>query len=206
MCPLTVDEFAEKKCSSCNEYKPIQEFYKDASRKDGHTTRCKECHNKSVRRWQTNNSEKFKEINRSWKNSHKKQRAEESKGWAQAHPEYRREIGSKWRTDHPDYGRNWRKNNKEKIRHYAQNRRARIAGNGGDLTVEEWNEILDFYGHKCLCCGRDDVKLTIDHVVPIFRGGTHTADNIQPLCGPCNSRKKDKHIDYRKEYYASPRD
>ena len=98
-------------------------------------------------------------------------------------------------------GYRWWKNNKDKRRNYAHIRRARTIDNGGNLTVEEWNAILDFYGHKCLCCGRGDVKLTIDHVIPVFHGGKHSADNVQPLCGPCNSRKKDKHIDYRKEYF-----
>ena len=196
----------EKRCSSCKEIKPFSEFYRDSRRGDGYYTKCKKCHNEAVRNWEIKNIEKVKESNKKWKKAHKKQRAEESKSWAQAHPEYRREIGIKWRAEHPDYGKNWQKKNKDKVRNYQLVRRARIAGNGGNLTVEEWNEILDFYGHKCLCCGRDDVKLTIDHVIPIFRGGTHTADNIQPLCGSCNSRKKDKHIDYRKEYYASPRD
>lgn len=204
MLPFNSNGTMKKICASCSEVKPLTEFYKDLRRKDGYYTRCKSCHSKSVKKWQMNNSEKFKEINKQWKNSHKKERAEDSKKRARAHREQRREFGRKWRSKYPDYGKNWRKNNLDKIRNYAQIRRARIIGNGGDLTVEEWNDILDFYGHKCLCCGREDVKLTIDHVIPIFLGGKHAADNIQPLCGPCNSRKKDKHIDYRKEKYHAP--
>jgi len=194
----------KKICIACLELKPITDFYKDKRAKDGYYARCKVCHGKSVKRWQTNNSEKFKELNKKWKRANKKKRAKESREWAKAHPEYRHEIGKKWRADHPNYGKRWRTNNRAKIRIYAQSRRARIAGNGGELTKEEWDAILDFYGHKCLCCEREDVKLTIDHVIPIFLGGKHSADNVQPLCGPCNSRKKDKHIDYRKEkYHAS---
>lgn len=196
----------KKICASCLELKPLTEFYKDTRRKDGYHATCKACHAKSVKKWQTNNVEKFKEANRKWKKAHKKQRAEESKKWAKAHPGHRRRAGAEWRAKHPDYGKNWRKNNRDKIRNYEETRRARIAGNGGNLTIAEWNAILDFYGHKCLCCGRDDLKLTIDHVIPIFHGGKHAAENVQPLCGPCNSRKKDKHIDYRKEYYAPSRD
>ena len=206
MAPRRKTSLVEKKCTCCKEVKPLSEFYKDSHRGDGYYTKCKVCHAKAVKNWQTINPAKFKEINREWKKAHKKQRAEESKSWAQAHPEYRREIGIKWRADHPDYGKNWQKNNRDKVRNYSLTRKARIAGNGGNLTVEEWQAILDFYGHRCLCCRRDDVKLTIDHVIPIFHGGKHTADNVQPLCGPCNSRKKDKHIDYRKEkFHASPR-
>ncbi len=75
------------------------------------------------------------------------------------------------------------------------------------MTPDEWNAVLEFYGHRCLCCGRDDVKLTIDHVLPIFLGGAHTVENVQPLCGPCNSSKGHKHIDYRKErFHATTRD
>lgn len=194
----------EKKCSTCKVTKPVSEFYKDPTRGDGFYTTCKTCHARHVKNWQIRNAEKFRNANQGWKKSHKKQRNEQNKKWAKAHPDKRRKTYSAWREKNPDYGKNWRKNNKEKIRHYAQTRRARVLGNGGELTIDEWFAILDFYGHKCLCCGRQDVKLTIDHVVPIFLGGKHSADNIQPLCGPCNSRKKDKHIDYRKEKYHAP--
>jgi hypothetical protein len=43
-------------------------------------------------------------------------------------------------------------------------------------------------GHRCLRCGTTD-KLTIDHKRPVARGGTNSADNLQTLCGPCNSSK-----------------
>jgi 5-methylcytosine-specific restriction endonuclease McrA len=207
MLPFNSNGTMKKICASCLKLKPISEFYKDARSKDGLYTRCKKCHSKSTKKWQESNAEKFKEDNMKWKNTHKKQRNEQNKKWARAHPEKRRKTFAAWRNKNPEYGKNWRKNNKEKIRHYAQNRRARVRGNGGELTVEEWNAVLDFYGYQCLCCGKGDVKLTIDHVIPIFQGGKYSVDNVQPLCGPCNSRKKDKTIDYRKEYYhASPRD
>jgi 5-methylcytosine-specific restriction endonuclease McrA len=48
-----------------------------------------------------------------------------------------------------------------------------------------------------LCCGRPDVKLTQDHVVPLARGGSNLIDNIQPLCASCNSSKGTQTIDYR---------
>jgi 5-methylcytosine-specific restriction endonuclease McrA len=34
-------------------------------------------------------------------------------------------------------------------------------------------------------------------VVPVSAGGANTIDNIQPLCGPCNSAKHTQTIDYR---------
>lgn len=51
-------------------------------------------------------------------------------------------------------------------------------------------------GHACLRCGSHR-NLTIDHVVPLSRGGTNQIDNLQTLCGGCNGMKKSKTADYR---------
>lgn len=68
-------------------------------------------------------------------------------------------------------------------------RRARQHALPATLTVSEWQAILAAHQHRCAYCGRDDVALTQDHVVPVSRGGGTTADNIVPACKPCNSRK-----------------
>ena len=68
---------------------------------------------------------------------------------------------------------------------------------GGSYTLEEWKALLNFCGNKCLCCGRGDVELHADHIIPVAKGGTSNIDNIQPLCASCNSRKGAKTIDYR---------
>lgn len=75
-------------------------------------------------------------------------------------------------------------------------RRARKAGAGGSVSAKEWRAILDKYDNKCLCCGSTE-NLTMDHVIPLAKGGSHTPGNIQPLCLSCNSRKYTKVIDYR---------
>ena len=36
-------------------------------------------------------------------------------------------------------------------------------------------------------------NLTMDHIVPSSKGGTDTDDNLQLLCGACNSKKGDRH-------------
>jgi len=57
--------------------------------------------------------------------------------------------------------------------------------------------IFDKYGNKCLKCGTKKL-LTIDHVIPISKGGTNDSDNLQPLCQRCNSEKGNKSCaDYR---------
>ena len=39
-------------------------------------------------------------------------------------------------------------------------------------------------------------NFTIDHVVPQSRGGTDHLDNLQLLCGACNSLKGDRPQEY----------
>lgn len=49
---------------------------------------------------------------------------------------------------------------------------------------------------KCLKCGSEK-RLSIDHIIPISKGGLNELDNLQCLCVRCNSKKRDKTIDYR---------
>ena len=75
-------------------------------------------------------------------------------------------------------------------------RRARVAGNGGSFTAEEWLDLCEQFGHRCACC-RGKKPLAADHIVPVSKGGTSYIWNIQPLCKSCNTRKGTKIIDYR---------
>ena len=43
-------------------------------------------------------------------------------------------------------------------------------------------------GLRCVVCGSTD-RLTIDHIVPVSKGGTNDIDNLQSMCQPCNSSK-----------------
>jgi len=94
----------------------------------------------------------------------------------------------------------WQENNparvQEKLWKHKANRRAAIKENGHcDLTAAQWREILDRYDHRCAYCGERSDKLTMDHVVPISRGGEHTASNIVPACMSCNSSKGAKNLE-----------
>jgi 5-methylcytosine-specific restriction endonuclease McrA len=46
---------------------------------------------------------------------------------------------------------------------------------------------------KCHYCGSvvGPDKLTMDHVVPLARGGKSTKNNLVAACKECNNRKKD---------------
>ncbi len=51
--------------------------------------------------------------------------------------------------------------------------------------------ILRRDGHRCQYCGRSDIPLTVDHVIPLSRGGEETWENLVCACVKCNNRKGD---------------
>ncbi len=96
------------------------------------------------------------------------------------------------------HSRNYYKANKAKIRAKKHRRRALVASASGSYTAKEWIALCRKYGNKCLACGSSEI--TVDHVVPLSKGGTNCIDNLQPLCSSCNSSKGTKSTDYRQQY------
>lgn len=70
----------------------------------------------------------------------------------------------------------------------------------GLVEYSEWIEICEEFGDMCLCCGKskEEAKITMDHIIPLSKGGANTANNLQPLCLSCNAKKGNKTIDYRR--------
>lgn len=65
--------------------------------------------------------------------------------------------------------------------------------NAGKLDLVAWKIKLEELNHKCQICGTME-RITIDHIIPLTKGGTNYIDNLQPLCLSCNSSKGNKII------------
>jgi len=139
--------------------------------------------------------------------THRDAEVDRSKRYAAANPEVRKRIslgrdpakGAAYYAANKERAaassHEWYLVNKTTVVQRARLRRAEY--DRGDFTQAEWNDMVLAARGRCLDCGRDDLALTVDHVIPLVKGGIHTANNIQPLCGPCNKRKFTKVTDFR---------
>jgi hypothetical protein len=48
---------------------------------------------------------------------------------------------------------------------------------------------------RCVYCGRSDLPLTLDHVIPRAKGGLSVPDNLVAACEPCNQSKGSSGVD-----------
>jgi len=132
----------------------------------------------SSRHWQGKNIEKARSYRQRWLRENPEKARKASRVWRESNPDRYRETAKKWRVEHQDY---WRK-------------RVGTVGLTSEFKAEDWNLIQTVFGHRCAYCLRGDLPLTMDHVLPISRGGRHTPENVVPACKSCNSRKKDRPI------------
>lgn len=180
----------------------------------------KEVLNERSRERYRNNPDKYKEIKRKsyyknhdsvlkYQENYRKENAEKikdrQKNYYRKNKEdvlrYHKEFRKKYPERHKEHVRRWNEKNPEKRKIYTMNRIARLKHSEGSFTSEEWEKLKDNCNYSCLCCGKKEpeIKLSIDHVIPISKGGGNNISNIQPLCLPCNQTKGVKTTDYRKE-------
>ena len=88
---------------------------------------------------------------------------------------------------------NFAKRNPDTAAAHARKRRAAKMSARGSHTKSEIYEIIDIQGWRCANpnCLADlsEHGYDVDHVWPLSRGGSNSAENLQCLCKSCNSSK-----------------
>jgi 5-methylcytosine-specific restriction endonuclease McrA len=157
-------QYKVKACLKCGkEYQPMSSRQKY----------CVDCGNISERELNRLSVARYRKANR--------KKAGEAVGkWAKANPEKVREKDANYRKANPEKG----------VFSHAKRRALKYANTPVDelLTLAQWRDVLAQYNGHCAYCSKK-AKLTLDHVIPLSKGGKHSKDNVVPACGRCNSSK-----------------
>lgn len=153
--------------------------------------KCKDCLSEDCKKYYYRHKEYMLTRNKKWYKDNREKHVAKNKRWAENNPE-------KYKTMVKEtYQRKYAKHRDKVI--FSNQKRKILKRTRGNFTIEEWNVIKEKYNYTCLCCGKKEpeIKLTQDHIVPLFHGGLHEKENIQPLCKSCNCKKFKSTIDYR---------
>lgn len=169
-----------KKCARCEMTKSIDCYWRDGKSPDGYGYWCQECQQE-------------------YRKEHRDMYLEHSKRWARNHPEKVRENQKRWVLNNPEKSKeskkNWNNKNYYKILNYRVRERE---GMTDEITKEEYEEIISSSGGVCFYCRTEltNENRTIDHYVPLSRGGEHSISNIVCCCNSCNSSKQNRLFGY----------
>jgi 5-methylcytosine-specific restriction endonuclease McrA len=190
-----------KRCNKCGESKPLSDFSKDRSARDGRQGRCKPCAKAAHKEYYEANAENIRARTRRHYESNREKRVEYSRQYRRENAETIARNNAEWRSRNPDYfrqkAREWRALHPGAAEEQRNERRARKAKAPSDGTNPTWQKVARRDGMECAYCGvvtvpkHDDRRLwpTLDHIVPLSRGGADSMGNAVLACFSCNSRK-----------------
>lgn len=179
------------KCVGCGNVVPEDREHVQWNERDGFYSRCLPCHNvrgaAASRKYAANHPEKVLQAAR---NEYKKRKEEK--------PEYltekSREAAKRWREKNRELYRQrcreWAQRNPEKLKAQAHKRRSwKVAAQGHHTAEDLARMFIDQAGLCCYCEVPMGARWTVDHMIPLSRGGSNNWDNIGLCCGSCNRRK-----------------
>lgn len=180
---------------------------RERARKRAHRTAHRDQINARERAWRAANPEKARAKSR----KHNEKRREEKRLYA---AKKRRTLGPAALSEINKAGLprklEWeRRDRKKNLAKYIDRNQRRRALKEASPLVEVIDRAAIIARDRSTCylcstvvCGR---RITLDHVVPLTRGGAHCASNLRVACRSCNSRKYNLTLDeYRARYHGSP--
>ena len=175
------------------------------------------------------NKEHRQEYNKQYYQDNKEHRQEYHKQWHQDNKEHIQEYNKQWYQDNKEhiqeYHKEYNQSEKGKARrkryeqtekaHIAKfnrhcRRRAKEATLGNGITVEQWQECMNFFNWKCAYSGKPlkEGNRSLDHITPLNLGGENEIWNLVPMYINYNSSKQDKEmLEWYKEqpFYSEDR-
>jgi 5-methylcytosine-specific restriction endonuclease McrA len=188
-------QHSTKPCSKCRRVLPLTSFANNKQAKDGKQSWCADCH----RAYYVANQDKLRADARARYTANPEPRRAYVADWRRRNPDKTKEYnasGKSTRWFKANRGRALSRNrayvdrNRERYRlWWREKARRRQMAMGSDPV--DYTAIRRRDNGICYLCHNPvpDSRLHFDHVVPLARGGTHTADNIRVTHARCNLRK-----------------
>ncbi len=146
---------------------------------------------------------KYYEANKERKNAERRARYQTTKEhervltriWQAANREHRAAYRKANRERIKAANRIWDMANKERKRAHRENHRARKRNADGCFSKQDVNNMWEMQRERCAapqCNKLLSFSCTVDHVIPLSRGGSNWPRNLQLLCHSCNCSKGGK--------------
>ncbi len=206
-----------KTCTGCEQTLSIECFSPSKLGKFSVRSKCKPCCRKQSKQYRMNNADKVSEYNKRYRAENPERAKFYRDKFRAENPDYAREYHAQYRylENKRSRERYWSNTAKESLRkrrdrlanpekyrernrRYAQNNRQKLNAKSARRRALKENaavffiskrELWHLYNGKCFYCNKPSE--TMDHVIPLKKGGSHGVGNLVPCCGSCNYSKRD---------------
>lgn len=149
-----------------------------------------------------NHRERVKQRTKEWKKNNPERSKELITAWYEKHVDERRKYTREWNRAYYSTPEGRAKQAESRMKHRAARQASRAAyyakryGRAGEITNEQLNWLHKWQDHCCCYCNASlEGRETIEHVVPLDRGGENNPHNVLLACGYCNSSKQHRLLD-----------
>jgi len=112
--------------------------------------------------------------------------------------EKKKSSATQWARDNPE--RKTENQRKYYQDHWFEFQARNFARRDRTLSADLVREVMENDNYTCQYCHKRGGKLTIDHQLPVSRGGTDDRKNLCTACHRCNCRKGAKTVSEFQEY------
>lgn len=204
-----------KRCNKCKQEKPLQDYHKLKTAKDGHKGYCKECGRRDTKQWQQNNLDKVVMQGRKYRSENLEQSRENSRNYYSRNKEaaiaYKIRYNHTRRMSDPLFAlsETLRSQISEAFKRRGCNKLTKTEDILGcsfaefKTYIESLFESWMTWDNKGLYDGTPNVGWDIDHIIPISSAQS-VADiiklnhftNLRPLCSYTNRDVKKNNLDF----------
>lgn len=120
---------------------------------------------------------------------------EEQRTAEEARKEKQRRKNREWRARNPEKAKaallKLQSRPADPLKRKERDHRRRARKQQAKVGKVSLKRILVIHGRVCYLCGEEIPKgeLHFEHVIPLWRGGEHSEENIRPACARCNLKK-----------------